>query len=133
MEVDFTKPLLRLDGEWQRVEYDTKICFKCGRFGHNSLFCTFVPSEENRESTPASEHTPPQQTGGCSAEAEVEGADFGPWMHSQRRARRSTKKESSNSVGKSGDGKSTAVNQGENRESRFNVLSNLPDSEGRRH
>ena len=105
------------------MEYEgpPQICFKCGRFGHNSLFCTFLPSQENRESIPASEHTPPQQTSGCSGAtpAEVEGADFGPWMHAQRRARRSTKKESSNPGGQSGDGKSTAVNQGEKRGSPF--------------
>ncbi|CAI0552555.1 unnamed protein product [Linum tenue] len=90
VEVDLAKPLvprIRLDGKWQKVEFENlpTVCFECGRVGHTKVTCPQL----HQPRLPATQTggSPPLIGAGESETPEVSGG-FGPWMIVTRRSRR---------------------------------------------
>ncbi|CAI0424966.1 unnamed protein product [Linum tenue] len=90
VEVDLSKPLIpriRLDGQWQKVEYENLpvVCFECGKVGHTRLYCPLVARIEANNNS-AGERSSPAT---LSTEALMDDtAGFGPWMLVTRKSRR---------------------------------------------
>ncbi|CAI0629451.1 unnamed protein product [Linum tenue] len=90
VEVDLSKPLvprIRLDGYWQRVEYENlpMVCFECGRVGHTNLSCPDLDRRQGEEGKTVAVPAGDAPTGDTKAESN---AGYGPWMVVTRKSRR---------------------------------------------
>ncbi|CAL1367949.1 unnamed protein product [Linum trigynum] len=93
VEVDLSKslvPRIRLDGRWQKVEYENLpvVCFDCGIVGHTNVSCPTRDRGANREADSGALATTLILAGEASPEAN---ASFGPWMVVSRKSRRNQK------------------------------------------
>ncbi|CAL1382849.1 unnamed protein product [Linum trigynum] len=90
VEVDLTKPLVprvRLDGKWQKVEFENlpTVCFECGMVGHTKVTCPKI--RQQLVVATQGDGNPPVVDAGDSETPEVNGG-FGPWMLVTRKSRR---------------------------------------------
>ncbi|CAI0420604.1 unnamed protein product [Linum tenue] len=90
VEVDLSQPLIpriRLDGKWQRVEFENIpiVCFECGKIGHTKISCPELYPEQASNRAVDFAPSPATVSVGSSSE-EVSG--FGPWMLVSRKSRR---------------------------------------------
>ena len=118
VKVNLNKPLIsrfKIDDRIQTVEYEDLpiICYGCGHFGHVLEHCNF--RREEQEGDGGSAHRSKEDTEKVD-NFPVMGQHHGPWMHIQKRGRRSTGNEGMAGV-KSG-GKSGA---------RFDILADLEE------
>lgn len=134
VELDITKPLVprvKLDGVWQRVEYENlpQVCFRYGRIGH----------AQEKYSLPAMQMSVTEKFDGSQCPMEMQGTDleqasrleepvevhrtqspdFGPWLYAPWRARRAPRKEGNQAI-KENKEAIPGIGQG----LRFNVLAN---------
>ncbi|CAI0401867.1 unnamed protein product [Linum tenue] len=117
VEIDLSKPLvtrIRLDGQWQYVEYENlpTVCFECGRIGHLGESCpSLTPPVQLITAGPL---TNSSETSGNEEAEERTGYD--PWMQVTRRSRRGNRgTENGNSNKKMGDSQiSGGVGKGKN-------------------
>ncbi|CAL1398876.1 unnamed protein product [Linum trigynum] len=90
VEVDLSKPLvprIRLDGRWQKVEFENipVVCFECGKVGHTKITCPLIC--QNRSDAEGQGRLPsPISDAGVEVSGDVAG--FGPWMLVTRKSRR---------------------------------------------
>ncbi|CAI0400164.1 unnamed protein product [Linum tenue] len=90
VEVDLSKPLvprIRLDGRWQKVEYENLplVCFECGKVGHMNVSCPSTERGTNGETGRGSRASAVIVADEVSPDAN---AGFGPWMIVSRKSRR---------------------------------------------
>ncbi|CAI0547824.1 unnamed protein product [Linum tenue] len=90
VEVDLSKPLvprIRLDGRWQKVEYENLpvVCFECGIVGHTNVSCHSRDKGAKVDTKPGALATAVVVAGEPSPESN---AGFGPWMVVSRKSRR---------------------------------------------
>ncbi|CAI0467961.1 unnamed protein product [Linum tenue] len=90
VEVDLSKPLvprIRLDGYWQKVEYENlpMVCFECGRVGHTNLSCPDLNRRQGEEGKTVALPAGDASNGDTKAESN---AGYGPWMVVTRKSRR---------------------------------------------
>ncbi|CAI0427410.1 unnamed protein product [Linum tenue] len=89
VEVDLSKPLvprIRLDGRWQKVEFENipVVCFECGKVGHTNVTCPLVCQGRPGAETQCNLQSPGVDAGeGDSGDM----AGFGPWMLVSRKSR----------------------------------------------
>ncbi|CAI0399275.1 unnamed protein product [Linum tenue] len=93
VEVDLSKPLvprIRLDGRWQKVEYENLpvVCFECGKVGHTNVSCHSTGRGVNSGAEIDSMTSAVVVAGEALPEAN---AGFGPWMIVSRKSWRNQK------------------------------------------
>ncbi|CAI0389774.1 unnamed protein product [Linum tenue] len=90
VEVDLSKPLvprIRLDGRWQKVEFENipVVCFECGKVGHTKVTCPLICQDR----LVADVHGTLPSSGSDAGEGDSgDVAGFGPWMLVTRKTRR---------------------------------------------
>ncbi|CAL1380146.1 unnamed protein product [Linum trigynum] len=93
VEVDLSRllvPIIRLDGCWQKVEYENLpiVCFECGRVGHTNLSCPALDRRQVGEGTTVSLPAGDTMTGVTTPETN---SGYGPWTVVTRKSRRNQK------------------------------------------
>ncbi|CAL1355511.1 unnamed protein product [Linum trigynum] len=91
VEVDLAKPLVprvRLDGKWQKVEFENlpTVCFECGMVGHTKVTC---PKLRQQLIAAAQGGVDSSTVAYGEPEAPEVNGGFGPWMLVTRKSRRS--------------------------------------------